>query len=74
MLDIKQILGEEYLKRFKIFYEQTLFPPIWENIRVGRCPLCSNKLKIDLKGNGYCPSNKHGKAFFITRDKLNKIK
>jgi len=71
---IKELLGEDYLKRFKIFYPQTLFEPVWENLREKRCVLCGNKLKFPLRGNiAMCSSNKHFKSFVIKLTTLKKL-
>lgn len=75
MLNIKDILGSEYMSRFKVFHPQTLFEPTWENLKENRCPLCSNKLKFPLKGGMVmCRSNKHGKPFIIKKETLNKLR
>ena len=66
METIQNILGLEYLKRFKIYHDATLFPPNWEALKVGRCPLCSCKLKTRRDNKiKYCKSVKHGKPFVI---------
>jgi len=71
---IEQLLGEDYLKKFRIFHEITLFPPCWEALKERRCPLCFNKLKIPKIGKiAYCRSAKHKKSFIIDLTKLNRI-
>ena len=73
-MDIEQILGKDYLDRFKIYPEVTLFPPVWEALKEQRCPLCGNKLKFPLKGNVIlCSSKKHNKPFIITVDRYLKF-
>lgn len=73
MENIKEILGADYLKRFKVFHPQTLFEPQWNMLREKRCPLCSNKLRFLLnKKHAMCASKKH-KVFIISVDKLNKL-
>lgn len=73
-LNIKQILGEDYLKKFRIFHPTTLFEPSWEALKEKRCPLCFNKLKIPRDNKiAYCRSSKHKKSFVIDLTKLNRI-
>lgn len=75
MIDIKEILGDEYMKKFRVFHPQTLFEPFWENLREKRCPLCGNKLKFPLKLKiAMCASKKHGKPFVITLKIFDKLK
>ena len=75
MLNIQQILGDKYMEKFKIYHEQTLFPPDWNMLKENRCPLCFNLLHFPLKGNVvYCKSNKHRKQFVISEEKLRKLK
>ena len=70
---IKEILGENYLKRFRVFHSQTLFPPDFDLLLKRHCPLCGCKLKIPLSQKiAYCPSKKHLK-FIITMPKLHSI-
>lgn len=74
MLNIKELLGNSYLDKFKVFHPQTLFEPAWENLKEKRCPLCFNKLKIPLKGYvAICSSNRHSMPFVIGLNKLNKL-
>ena len=73
-MDIKDLLNQDYLDKFKIYPEVTLFPPVWEALKEQRCPLCSNKLKFPLKGNVIlCSSKKHNKPFIITVDRYLKF-
>ena len=71
---IKNLLGDKYLERFKVKYEATLFGPDWSMLKDYRCPLCTGRLRIPMKNPNIfmCGSRKHGKAFIIGRDKLNK--
>lgn len=72
MKTIKSLLSNYDLSKFKVYYEQTLFPPNWEALKVKRCPLCSCKLKIPLnKKIAFCRSKKHLKPFIIKVSKLN---
>lgn len=74
MENIKNLLGVAYLRRFKVFHPDTLFPPQWENLKQYRCPLCSNKLKQPLKKNIYfCDGKKHGRRFVVRADVLCQI-
>lgn len=61
---------EDYLKKFKVFNPQTLFPPNFEMLQKFRCPVCSRKLywRVDKK-IAYCKSKVKDK-FFITQHKL----
>lgn len=69
------IIPEDYLKRFKVEHEQTLFPPNWEAVKVNKCPLCSCQLKFPRHGKiAFCNSTKHGKNFIIKTETLNKFK
>lgn len=64
---------EEYLKRFKVYHNATLFDPNWKALKESRCPLCGNKLKIPLyKKIVFCNSKKH-KTFVIDKKRLNYI-
>lgn len=73
-MDIKELLGIEYLNKFKVVHYDTLFPPDWKMLQVGCCPLCFNKLKHTRDGNIImCIGKKHGKAFIITRKKYQEI-
>jgi len=63
------------MERFRVFHEQTLFPPYWEALKENRCPLCFNKLSIPLKGKMvFCKSKKHLKTFLISKEKLDSLK
>lgn len=73
-MNIQKILGDKYLERFRVFNPSTLFPPNWDCLLKGRCPLCENKLKTTRKGNiAYCRGKKHKKSFVITVAKLSLI-
>lgn len=75
MIEIKQLLGEEYLKRFRVFHPQTLFEPRWDSLKHKRCPLCFNLLKFPLRGGvAICSSNKHAKQFIIKLSTLSKLR
>lgn len=75
MLNITGILGDKYMDRFKVFHEQTLFPPTWESLLHDRCPLCNNKLKFPLNRKiAICGGTKHRKPFVIGLDKLKDVK
>jgi len=64
---------DEYMKRFRIFYPQTLFEPNWKALNINCCPLCGNKLKLTLnKKIIYCKGVKHRKPF-IMRKKLSTV-
>lgn len=74
-MEISNILGEEYLKKFKIYNSELLFEPFWDNLKINRCPICGNKLKFARsKPIVYCNGKKHAKTFIIQLDRLNKIK
>lgn len=73
-MDISKLLTEEYLKKFRVFHEVTLFPPNWENLKQNRCPICSNKLKFSIDGKTVrCNGKKHRKQFFLRREVFDKI-
>ena len=73
--DIKSILGDVYLERFKVFHPDTLFDPNWPALLQERCPLCGNKLKYPRISPkiAYCDGVKHGKRYVIKKDRLNAI-
>ena len=61
---------EEYLKKFKIFYPKTLFPPNFENLQKNCCPVCGRKLYLTRnKKVAYCKSKVKDK-FTITGKRL----
>lgn len=64
---------EEYLKRFKIYYDKSLFPPNFENLSKGLCPVCNRKLywTRDLS-KAFCKSKVKDK-FFITRNAMSRM-
>lgn len=71
---IKELLGKEYLDKFKIIYSSILFEPNWEALKLNRCPLCGNKLKFPRnKEIGFCRSVKHKKSFVISNKRLKEI-
>jgi hypothetical protein len=74
MIQIQELLGKEYLERFKVYYPVTLFSPNWEALREHRCPICSNRLKF-AKNNklAICNGRKHKKSFVISNKKLIEI-
>lgn len=74
MKTIQELLGQEYLKRFKIYYPQILFEPNWNALKDYRCPICGLKLKF-IKDNtlAICKGKKHLKQFVITSKKLIEI-
>lgn len=66
---------ENYIKKFKVFEEQTLFPPNFDALKENRCPLCNCQLKFPYtKAIAYCNSKKHIKRFVITLKVFNEIK
>jgi hypothetical protein len=68
MLDINI---EQYLKHFKVYQQDTLFPPDWDLLLKYRCPLCGNKLKFPVSGFiAFCNGKKHKKTFVINKDRL----
>jgi hypothetical protein len=65
---------EQYLKRFKVYTPETLFPPNWDNLLSYRCPICNNKLKFPLyKKIAFCSGKKHKKTFVIDRERLDYV-
>lgn len=57
---------EKYMKRFRIFYPQTLFEPNWKALNVQCCPLCGNKLKLTQNHKiFYCHGRKHLRPFVM---------
>ena len=74
MNNIKDIIGENYLKKYNFYSSQTLFPPAWENLIEGRCPLCFNKVRVNHKRKMvYCRSAKHAKPFIMRLQKFQEI-
>ncbi len=72
--NIKDLIGEDFLKRFKLVFRETLFEPNWEALKVNRCPICGNKLKFPkAKIMAYCNGRKHQKSFVIMLKRLEKI-
>jgi len=74
MQQINNLLNID-LSKFKVIYDQTLFPPNWEALKVNRCPLCSCLLK-NTRNNKYamCRSKKHKSPFLISLVKLQEYK
>lgn len=71
---VEELLGENYLKRFRVFYPQTLFPPNFDALKSYSCPLCSHKLKFPKRSKiAYCRSIKHKKPFVISSKRLLEI-
>lgn len=63
-MNIADILGPDYIKKYNIAVFPTLFPPTWSNIKIDRCPFCNIKLRFPLTRNiVFCPSKKHSKFF-----------
>jgi hypothetical protein len=64
-----QINVDQYLSKFTVRPNQTLFPLSAKEKKdlliKKRCIVCGNKLRIDLKGNGRCVSKKNNCKFFI---------
>lgn len=74
MQTIESLLTEKYLERFKVYYDQSLFPPDWELLRKMKCPVCGNKLKFPLQRKiAYCKGARHTKTFIITKQTLEKV-
>lgn len=74
-INIKQILGDTYMSRFKVFNMDTLFEPEWSNLQINRCPLCGNKLKFLRNGKlALCSGRLHKKSFCISIKRLSLIK
>lgn len=72
--DIKNIVGEKYLERFKVYNPVTLFEPNWDALLERRCPICGNKLKIPRTNRiAYCHGRKHVRPFFLSIPKLQSI-
>ena len=73
--NVSDFLGEDFLKRFRVFHPQTLFEPDWELLKQGHCPICRNKLKVSRsKPIVYCNGVKHKRNFVISKEKYNKIR
>jgi len=64
------ITTEEYLKRFKIYYPQTLFPPNFENLQKNLCPICGRKLYLTANRKLFYCKSKMNDKFIITRQRL----
>lgn len=62
-------IKNEYLDKFRLFREVTLFEPNYKNLKIGKCPLCGNLLKEMRNGNKYCKGSKHKKSPFFMRKK-----
>jgi len=74
-VSIQGFLGEDYLKKFRVFHPDTLFPPDFSLLLQDRGPLCTNKLKYPrVRKIAYCRGKKHGKPFFISLTRLDEIK
>ena len=74
MLNIKEILGEDYLKKFRVYHPVILFEPNWEALKKYSCPICGNKLKFARdKEIGYCRSIKHKNPFIISNKRFMKL-
>lgn len=67
-------IPNNYLDKFRVFIPETLFPPVWANLREKRCPICGNKLYLPMKNKKmvYCKSKKH-KKFFISYEAFMKL-
>jgi hypothetical protein len=74
-MEISELLGEEYLERFKVYHQATLFEPFWDALLLDRCPLCGSKLKkMKTKPLYYCKSIKHKRSFLIKQERLSEVK
>jgi len=74
-MEIKELLGEEYTEKFKVYFRETLFEPTWGNLLEDRCPLCGCRLyEARNRPIWYCKSVKHKSRYFIHKDRLQKIK
>lgn len=72
MKTISNLIPENYLKRFRVFPDQTLFQLDWSVLDKKCCPLCFCKLKFPRnKKFAMCNSKKHKKSFIISLIKLN---
>lgn len=73
--NINELLGKDFLEKFRIFHPVTLFPPVWENLIQLRCPLCGCKLRFPRTGKiAYCRAQAHIKSFTISVTKLYEMK
>ena len=74
-MNIKELLGDKYMERFKVYSRETLFEPYWDGLLKKMCPLCGNKLKETRnKRIAYCNGSKHRLSpFFIDKKRLNQI-
>ena len=70
-MNIADILGNDYLKKFRVFHDQSLFEPDWDMLKKHRCPICSSKLH-QPRASKYmmCTSKKHKRPFLISAKKL----
>lgn len=74
-MKISQLLGEEYLKKFKVYHQATLFEPNWKALIINHCPLCGNKIKkMKTRPLYFCNSIKHPKPFLIKQERLFNLK
>ena len=68
-----EINTENYLARFKVHNPKTLFPPNFELLRNGNCPICCHKIYWTKdKRIGYCKS-KFKDGFKITRETASRL-
>lgn len=74
MKSTQELIKEDFLKRFQVYFPQTLFAPDFDMLLVDRCILCRNKLKFGKKRPiAFCRSKKHSKPFFINIPRLHQI-
>jgi len=66
--------AEQYLARFKVYNPKSLFPPNFELLRQGNCPICTRKLYWNMrKDKMFCKSKKSNDKFMITRATLSRL-
>ncbi len=74
-MQLKEILTEEYLKKFKVYKSASLFEPTAWDIKYyilqDKCPICYHKLYWRRDGQmAFCKS-KRGDQFKITKKTYN---
>lgn len=67
---IQERQPDDFLKRFKIFYPKSLFPPSFSALQQGLCPFCGRKLYLNRQKTIARCKSKIGDKFVITTKRL----
>lgn len=74
LLNVDEILGKDFMSRFKVYQASSLFEPDLNLLKEKRCPVCTRRLYANRAGTIWrCKSKMANDKFFIRNEILTKF-